>query len=747
MRIKKNVMIVIALVVLTLTFPGILPAGSLPDTGQTKCYDANGNEINPCPSPGQSFYGQDANYAPCNPHSYTKLDGNGNPLPGSAPSWVMVRDNVTGLIWQMDTAPGTYTWQQAIDYCENLTLGVYSDWRLPTIKELSTIVDSSIPYPGPTINTAYFPNTQSSHYWSSTTYAVHPDVAFYVYFIHGAVNSGGKSHDLYVRAVRGGQTSNNFINNGNGTVTDNDTGLMWQKNTAPGTYTWEQALAYADTLSLAGHNDWRLPNRNELQSIVDYNRDNPSIDPIFSNTVSSYYWSSTTNANDPYGALVVYFGLWGGGGVYHGDKSLSYYYVRAVRAGQCGGFGDCEVTLPVPVLSQRDPGWNQEQLGSCVGQNLDQWGCAVTSLTMVAQFFNVPNLTVPAEHSETGEERIGLNPAIVDDWLTWKGAYESDCLMGHNWTILPPGVKASNRHDNSYFYSNPPGISPQTHSFIDTALANQRPVIAWIRDPNDADFTHLVVIRGRTGSTYCINDPYGGVETTLEEGVLGNYLSDKAIFSCREFYKDSDYDDVPDVDEYNYGTQTNSGYASEPVNTALGNYTHEHSDLKFPGRGIPFQFTRAYNSLDPYNGPLGYGWTHSYNVSVSEYESAAVVKWGDGKEDVYNNQGGSFVPALPGIYDTLVKNVDDTFTLTRKDQTQYQFNTTGKLTSIEDKNSNSITLTYNVDGNLTTITDTVGRDVTLTYDAQNRITQITDPLSRTIGYLYDASGDFVLITR
>ena len=129
-----------------------LPPKTLPDTGQTKCYN-NSAEI-PCPQPGQPFYGQDAQYGP-NHQSYTDL-GNG-----------IVKDNVTGLEWQQATAPGTYTWQEAINYCENLTLGGYDDWRLPTIKELSTLVDSS--RFSPAIDNTFFPGTVASQYWSSTT--------------------------------------------------------------------------------------------------------------------------------------------------------------------------------------------------------------------------------------------------------------------------------------------------------------------------------------------------------------------------------------------------------------------------------------------------------------------------------------------------------------------------------------------------------------------------------------------------
>jgi len=290
-------------------------AAPVPDTGQTQSYT--------------NTFGEDSDYS-CNPHSYTDL-GNG-----------VVKDNVTGLEWQQATAPGTYTWQQAIDYCNNLSLGGKDDWRLPTIKELSTLVDSSIPYPGPTINTSYFPNTVASDYWSSTTLADNTSYAWDVYFYSGHVYYYDKAlNGGYVRAVRGGQSSNNFVDNSDGTISDTSTGLMWQKATAPGTYTWEQALSYCENLTLGGHSDWRLPNRNELQSIVDYSRYNPAIDTTyFPGTVASIYWSSTTYASNTYGAWYVAFY---NGHVYDYGKA-GYLYVRAVRGGQCGSLGNLVIS-------------------------------------------------------------------------------------------------------------------------------------------------------------------------------------------------------------------------------------------------------------------------------------------------------------------------------------------------------------------------------------------------------------------
>jgi len=352
-----------------------------PDTGQTKCYDDNGTEIN-CPSEGEPFYGQDAQYQGPK-RSYTKLGSGGVELPDNATiadGWIMTRDNVTGLIWEIKTDDGTihdkdntYTWcdsnsstnggdagtcgnsantEDFINTLNNENFGGYNDWRLPTIKELSTLINSGVTS-WPSIDTLYFPNTMSSRYWSSTPDSYSKYGAWLVYFSHGRVNSFIKYGDNYVRAVRSRQDRllDNLVDNHDGTITDTTTGLMWQKcsmgqtyNSATNgcdgsaiTYIWKQALAECESLELVGYSDWRLPNRNELRSIVDYSKFGPSTDTNFSNGILSYaYWSATTHAYYPDDAWGVNFGY---GNDYWGSKSVSDY-VRCVRGGLSGSSGN-----------------------------------------------------------------------------------------------------------------------------------------------------------------------------------------------------------------------------------------------------------------------------------------------------------------------------------------------------------------------------------------------------------------------
>jgi len=210
--------------------------------------------------------------------------------------------------------------------------GGYSDWRMPSIKELASITD--LGRYNPAINTGYFPITLSSDYWSSTTHAYYTYCAWMVSFSDGDDGHSEKSRSYYyVRAVRGGQTGslNHLVINGDGTVTDTTMGLMWQQAT-DGYETWTAAISHCEALSLAGYDDWRLPNQRELRSLVDYSRYDPAIDrDFFPDTVSAYYRSSTTYAYTTAYAWIVYF--IGG----HGNYALSKFdreYVRAVRGGQ-----------------------------------------------------------------------------------------------------------------------------------------------------------------------------------------------------------------------------------------------------------------------------------------------------------------------------------------------------------------------------------------------------------------------------
>lgn len=165
---------------------------------------------------------------------YAKLDSNGNELSGSAAEWIMVRDNFTGLVWEVkdsqdgvkdysnlhdsDNIYGWYNSNPAINggnpgllwgkvNAENFInelnrtwFGGHDDWRLPTIQELSAIIESKTS--NPSIKRKYFPATMLSGYWSSTTCALYTHSAWLVYFNEGDVEHDHKSYGHYLRAVR-----------------------------------------------------------------------------------------------------------------------------------------------------------------------------------------------------------------------------------------------------------------------------------------------------------------------------------------------------------------------------------------------------------------------------------------------------------------------------------------------------------------------------------------------------------------
>lgn len=251
----------------------------LPDTGQTSCFTTSGYGTT-CPAPGNSLT-QDGSYN-INPPSYS-ANGDGT-----------VTDNNTLLKWQQEDNNMTYQWDNAVSYCDELTLGGHSDWRLPHKKELLSIVN--LQRYNPAIDSSLFPNTKET-YWSSTI-GDDNEQAWYVRFISdmgfGGLSQYPKSDMKHVRCVHGIETpSIALVDNGNGSVTDLVTGLMWQR--AGGYHgNWGSALSYCEGLTLGGFSDWRLPNFRELASIGDKSRYDISNNIAFFDNYCGSHWSSTT---------------------------------------------------------------------------------------------------------------------------------------------------------------------------------------------------------------------------------------------------------------------------------------------------------------------------------------------------------------------------------------------------------------------------------------------------------------------
>ena len=324
-------------------------------TGQSKCYDERG-EIPP-PLPGQAFFEQDAQQNGRVASYALSADGR------------TVCDNVTGLTWQRSpdrNGDGVLDRRDKLTFAQARLLpaqlnsakfGGFDDWRLPSIKELYSLFDARGTDPGgamsmepsgltPFIDTKVFQfaygnikageRVIDSQYASGTTYvgksARGGGKLFGVNFADGRIKGfdlqmpgGREQKTFFVQCVRGNPTygKNDFYDNGDGTVTDRATGLMWAKSDSGRGMDWRDALAWVQKLNadkFLGHDDWRLPGVKELQSIVDYSRSpdttqSAAIDPVITCTPITNeegkpdypcYWSATTHGGFHGGGAAMY---------------------------------------------------------------------------------------------------------------------------------------------------------------------------------------------------------------------------------------------------------------------------------------------------------------------------------------------------------------------------------------------------------------------------------------------------------
>lgn len=185
--------------------------------------------------------------------------------------------------------------------------------------------------------------------------------------------------------------------------------------------------------------------------------------------------------------------------------------------------------------------------------------------------------------------------------------------------------------------------------------------------------------------------------------------------------------------------------AGDPVDLATGNFWEAFDDLSVPGRGPGLGFTRTYNSTPspgaPTDGPLGFGWSHNYDMSLSTDAASATVKEEGGSKVAFSASGSNYVPA-PRVLATLVHNGDGTWTFTRRAKEIFVFDAGGRLSSIGDRNGYTTTLAY-TGAQLSTVTDSAGRTLTLAWSG-GRIATVSDQASppRTVSFQYlDGSGN------
>jgi hypothetical protein len=309
------------------TFPIYAPvqiSSNLQDTGQTRCYNAS-IETN-CPLPGDAFYGQDYQYT-ASPLSYTN-NGDGT-----------VTDNVTNLIWRMDDDGNNYNWYEAtgtddavnnpgaaVDVCGASTFAGQTDWRLPNRQELDSIVDYGTS--NPAVDTIYFPSTVFVNYWTSTD--IDAANAWAVNFIAGAVQRIDKTTDNRVRCVRGAVWGgNNFVDNGDNTVTDTVSGLTWQVSSQGTGSNWQQMLAFCEGLDFATFTDWRLPDIRELQTLLGAEASVPINQGVYCSSTTivdatADVWIMQFSPASNYGEVFKH-------GAGNSKQTCSSFYFRCVR--------------------------------------------------------------------------------------------------------------------------------------------------------------------------------------------------------------------------------------------------------------------------------------------------------------------------------------------------------------------------------------------------------------------------------
>ena len=289
---------------------------SILKTGQTKSYDINGEEVTDGSIKDDGYYQAGA------VREYIKNKD-------------VVDDTITGITWEESNHSGeiVLTLREASKYCSDLSLNNSNNWQLPTAKELLGLVDYS--KRDPAIDSEFSNINSSSNsigYWSSSSTS--GGFEFWVSFStgndHFYITQSNKHYVKCADLSYSNYKEADFSRDSVGIVIDNNSKLWWQDDKVVDAKNWQEAIDYCEASTLGGYSDWRLPNINELLSIVDYSASGAKLDKVFKNRVYGSYWSSTSHSASSKVAWGINF-KYGTNSYYSKSKDNA---IRCVRGGE-----------------------------------------------------------------------------------------------------------------------------------------------------------------------------------------------------------------------------------------------------------------------------------------------------------------------------------------------------------------------------------------------------------------------------
>ncbi|HEB87396.1 MAG TPA: DUF1566 domain-containing protein, partial [Gammaproteobacteria bacterium] len=662
-----------------------------------------------------------------------------------------VTDSDTGLMWKQCSegqttdgaggctgTAGAYTWQQALQQAQTLNAGGgyagQGDWRVPNIKELGSIVERQC-Y-SPAINETVFPGTPSSGFWSASPSAYYSDSAWGVYFGYGDDYYAFKSADRDVRLVRGGQSFDI------GPPVTPITPVPVKVTNAAGLYVRQgPGTANSSFTEISFGQEFVAFQKSEQGGDVWYKIHLPCGNgKPCTGWVAGIYQGVTYSVQEPAATQVEVTGT---GPI--GLRILAYPNGSVIDS---AWDGQRFVTLGTqPSGSGCYSNWYEIYLPLISGASTG-WGCGDWVQVSTASGSGTADIqgrvatagssSLPAVSMALGGAASATTSTLADGTYTFTGLNSGAYTLTPSfsgYTFEPPSRPNVN-------------VSGSNLSGLDfRACQTNAPLTGILRDElTRAPIAGATVTAGGVSAVTDATGTYsipgldcGDYDVTVNVSGFRTYLKKISTFDGRSL------DVGLTVESTVKGANTESGNGGDPVNTATGNYYYVHSDLALPGKGMGFEFVRTYNSRDPLNGPLGFGWNHNYQSSLAIDSGVVTIRWGDGKTETWGPDGaGGFTPQY-GVFDYLTDDGSGGFILRKKNLTEYRFNAPGQLTSVTDKNGNATALAYTA-GNLTQVTDTAGRTINFAYDTGNRITDITGPLGRVTQFNYDANGDLISAT-